>query len=527
MTTATALRAASTPPPRATALELASAASSWAAELAPGRVIGGKYRLEREIAGTRGTSWAATHLALDEKVALKVMRSDLRGDAARVARFATEAKRVARLRCEHVTHVIDVGTSASCGPYVVTEHLEGQPLSEQLRERGPLPVDRAVDYVLQACVGLATAHSRGVIHGNVSPARLFVTRRGRLEVLKLMDFCAAQPASRGGGWFEDAAAGSLEEASYASPEQICGERPMDARSDVWSLGAVLRELVTAGKTGEATPVATPRAATGSDEPPESGRRLVRRPAPVGPPELQRVIERCLASAPGDRFQTVAQLAEALMPFSLAGSVIHVHRACSILREPLTSPVPAEFAFVVPQRAATRARPSPRRESSEGRAARWFAYLAASTLVVVLISARPGAESALSPAARADSTSASPRVNETQMSVSVDPSGATVARAPSEWAAGSQPPISGPEAQPPRRPAPGRGGSAHHVLRFSRNPKPAARTGQSARRRARGPRTAASAALAASSRQESAPRRSPPKPRVRRVDRRQRVRLLGQ
>ncbi len=136
-----------------------------------GDVLAGKYRVERVLGvGGMGIVVAATHLALDEKVALKFLLAEVAQNPEIVARFLREARAAAKIRSEHVARVTDVGTLENGAPYLVMEYLDGQDLSARLSSGGPLPQDHAVDCVLQACEALAEAHVLGIVHRDLKPA---------------------------------------------------------------------------------------------------------------------------------------------------------------------------------------------------------------------------------------------------------------------------------------------------------------------------------------------------------------------
>ncbi len=130
-----------------------------------GDVLAGKYRVERVLgAGAMGVVVQAHHLGLEKKVAIKFLLPDMAGNEEAVARFAREARAASRITNEHVTHVLDVGTLETGAPYMVMEFLDGTDLHKWVRERGPLSVEEAVDFVIQACEAIAEAHEMGIVH---------------------------------------------------------------------------------------------------------------------------------------------------------------------------------------------------------------------------------------------------------------------------------------------------------------------------------------------------------------------------
>lgn len=277
-----------------------------------GRTLAGRYCIEQLLGeGSMGAVVRALHLGLDEPVAVKFIRREQRHDPLAVARFAREAKALARLKSEHVPRLFDVGRSLGIGPYIVMEYLEGRDLGEVLRCDGALDVPRAVAYVLEACKALAVAHEAGITHQDLKPENLFLARQGEVESIKLLDFGISKGSLEGRIFGEDLTrsnvpGGLMGTPLYMSPERVRNDADLDHRSDIWSLGIVLHELVT-GRTpfsGEsvteicAQVLESPVLATGSL-----------------PPELEAVVVRCLSRDPNERFQTIADLAAALSPLA--------------------------------------------------------------------------------------------------------------------------------------------------------------------------------------------------------------------
>ena len=143
-----------------------------------GEVLAGKYRVEKVLGvGGMGVVVAATHIQLEERVALKFLVKEALESADAVARFAREARAAVKIKSEHVARVIDVGTLETGAPYMVMEYLDGGDLSRVLQAQGPLSVEDSVEYVLQACEAIAHAHVLGIVHRALKPANLFLIRR--------------------------------------------------------------------------------------------------------------------------------------------------------------------------------------------------------------------------------------------------------------------------------------------------------------------------------------------------------------
>jgi serine/threonine-protein kinase len=276
-----------------------------------GDVLDGKYRVDRVIGqGGMGVVLGATHLALEKRVAVKLLLPEMLSNAAVVVRFEREARAAAMLRSEHVVRILDVGFAGEEGPYMVMEFLEGQDLEALAEQRGPLPIHVAVDYVLQVCRAIGEAHERGVIHRDLKPPNLFLTRRfDGTPLVKVLDFgiskvtdLAEQVVTR--------TSDILGSPHYMSPEQMRGVRTVDTRTDIWALGAILYRLV-AGRPpfdGENIPQVCSRVMTA--EPPPLGE--LRADVPEG---LAHAIERCLRRDPAARYPEVADFASAIAPFA--------------------------------------------------------------------------------------------------------------------------------------------------------------------------------------------------------------------
>ncbi len=297
-----------------------------------GQILDGKYRIEALLGkGGMGVVVSATHLALGQRVAIKVLL-----DAASAedrARFLREAKAAVRLRGEHVARAIDVGELETGEPYIVMEYLEGEDLSALVKRDGALPVADAAQYLLEACEALAEAHSLGFVHRDIKPANLFLARAADgTRRVKVLDFGISKAVSLEG----DEAMGLtsttevLGSPSYMSPEQMRASRDVDARSDVWSLGVVAFELFTGKRPYRAQSFAELVFKVATE--PVPSMREFRADLPV---VLDATVLRCLGKDREDRFASVAELAWALAPFAPARAVVAAERASRILGVPVT------------------------------------------------------------------------------------------------------------------------------------------------------------------------------------------------
>jgi len=300
-----------------------------------GDVIAGKYRVER-VLGVGGMAYvvAAKHLHLDEPVALKFLLSEFLNRPGVAERFTREAKAACRIKSEYVARVYDVGMHDGA-PFLVMD-LVGRDLYNVLLESGPLPVDAAVEYAMQTCAALAAAHSIGIVHRDVKPENLFLVEHQGLPTVKLLDFGISRIALTGLAFGEVSrmtGATTLGTPLYMSPEQIRSSASADGRSDLWSLGIVLYELLTAMPAFNAEGVSEVFAAILEQEP-----LPLRELRPEIPPGLVEVLERCLRKNPDERFQNAAELAAALLPFAPARALAVAERSSSTLGAAAPHPV---------------------------------------------------------------------------------------------------------------------------------------------------------------------------------------------
>ncbi|MEQ9319647.1 MAG: serine/threonine-protein kinase, partial [Polyangiaceae bacterium] len=212
-----------------------------------GDVLAGKYEVVGHIGeGGMGYVFEGVHRGLNQRVAIKVLQRRKGHDDELIARFEREARAAAKLQSEHTARVMDVDTLADGTPFMVMELLEGHDLEAELCRFGKLPVVEAVDIVLQACSAMAEAHQRGIVHRDLKPPNLFLCERGGVVTVKLLDFGISKMVTE-----EDKSvtqtSSSLGTPLYMSPEQIRSAKHVDARTDIWSLGVILYELI-AGTT---------------------------------------------------------------------------------------------------------------------------------------------------------------------------------------------------------------------------------------------------------------------------------------
>ena len=280
-------------------------------KLGVGTIIDEKYRVDEILGrGAMGVVVAATHLALRERVALKFLnvRVNSRGEDFH-SRFRREAQLSAKLRNEHIARVIDVGMWQGKVPFMVMEHLVGMDLSNVIKARGPLPIDVALDYIVQVCEGLAEAHGMGVVHRDLKPSNLFVTQRpDGSDLIKILDFGISK-------WSVEDEVGELTQSGvvlgspkYMAVEQLFGSAGVDARADIWSIGAIFYTMLC-GKSPYDFPTITRLCAElATNNPPPSV--LTFRPEVY--PALDAALMRCFLRDRDQRVQTVADLAGDLL-----------------------------------------------------------------------------------------------------------------------------------------------------------------------------------------------------------------------
>jgi serine/threonine-protein kinase len=301
-----------------------------AIDVKPGEVLAGKYRIERVLGmGGMGVVVLATHLQLDERVAIKFLLPNALQMPEAVARFAREARAAVKIKSEHVARVTDVGTLDTGCPYMVMEYLHGRDLAQLVQDQGPLPIEQAVDCLLQACEAIAEAHALGIVHRDLKPSNLFLIHRADGSAcVKVLDFGISKTTGMAGsgpdlGMTRTTAV--MGSPLYMSPEQMASARNVDVRTDIWALGAILYELCT----GQ-----VPFAA---DTMPQLCQMVLQEPAPpirsrlpLAPEGLENAILRCLEKTPSNRYSNVAEFAAALLPFGPRWGSASVERISRVL-----------------------------------------------------------------------------------------------------------------------------------------------------------------------------------------------------
>jgi serine/threonine protein kinase len=297
-----------------------------------GAVVGGKYRIVSLIGvGGVGRVYLARHIELDTDVAIKVLRPEMSNRADAVQRFAREARASVRLRSERIARVLDVGTHEG-KPYFVMEYMVGCNLLEA-RQQPDVDIATLCEFFIQACEGLADAHAQGVVHRDIKPENLFVVRDASgWRSLKVFDFGISKFSLT--GRFSDVDVAGLRTESmmgtphYISPEQIRSTREVDHRSDLWSLGAVMFEVLTGG----VLPFREEREVTALvAEVLERPHRSLLDVAPNVPERLAAIVDRCLTKDRDLRYQTAAEIALDLLPLAPARARASAERAVSVMQ----------------------------------------------------------------------------------------------------------------------------------------------------------------------------------------------------
>jgi eukaryotic-like serine/threonine-protein kinase len=270
----------------------------------PGKVVAGRYRLERPLAsGGMGTIWEATHLQLEVLVAVKFVSDEVTADASTRRRFEREAKAAARLQSAHVVRAYDYGVEGGT-PYLAMELLTGESLETRLQRVGRIPLDEAAEVLRHVARGLSEAHDLGIVHRDLKPANIFLARAGQEEVAKVLDFGIAKDTQR---QLIDDNTGTgtlLGTPRHMSPEQARGG-DIDARSDLWSLGVVMFRALTGRRPFDGKNMADLMASIFADPIP-----IPSDFAPELGADVDAFFEKALARNPELRFQSALEMADA-------------------------------------------------------------------------------------------------------------------------------------------------------------------------------------------------------------------------
>jgi len=301
-----------------------------------GEIFAEKYRIESVLGlGGMGVVLSATHIHLEERVAIKLLLPAIAQNPEYVARFLREGRAAIKIRSEHVGRMIDVGKPAVGSPYLVMEHLVGSDLARVLEARGPLPIALAVDWLLQASEALAEAHTMGTIHRDLKPGNLFLTTRpDGTECVKVLDFGISKIAdgiTPSADYSMTKSTTLMGSPLYMSPEQLRSLRSVDARTDIWALGVILFEMLVGSPPFEGDTLPDLSVKIIVTEPP-----LLRSKRPEAPQALEAIISRCLEKDVAKRVPDIAALAALLAPFGSLAAAGSLERILKVFT-PSSSP----------------------------------------------------------------------------------------------------------------------------------------------------------------------------------------------
>lgn len=288
-----------------------------------GELLDGRYRVKEVLgAGGMGTVLAARHEQMGHDVAIKVMAASAAKDAKKVERFKREAWAAAKIKSDHVARVLNVGELTNGVPFMVLELLHGEDLYAVLKKR-LLTVPEAVDYVMQACEALAEAHAAGIVHRDLKPSNLFLTHRPDGKAwIKVLDFGISKHAT---GMQLTKTRSLMGSPLYMAPEQMASSKKVDPRSDVWSIGVILYELVS-GHTpfeGETLPEICTRVLHSPPTP-------LRDHLPGVPAGFGEVLVRFLTKKPEERLQHLGEVADVLEAWGTAEAAASATYVRSVL-----------------------------------------------------------------------------------------------------------------------------------------------------------------------------------------------------
>jgi serine/threonine-protein kinase len=275
----------------------------------------GQYRLTQRIGmGGMGEVFLAEHQLLKRPCVVKLIRPDKAGNPKNLARFQREVRATAKLSHWNTVEIFDYGCTQEGTFYYVMEYLPGMSLSELVERFGPMPPERVIYLLRQACDALNEAHAIGLVHRDLKPANIFAAQRGGVyDVTKLLDFGLVKPLVEEEAIQITADGAIAGSPLFMSPEQALGDNHPDGRSDIYSLGAVAYFLLTGRPPFQgAKPLKVIFAHANEPVTPPSTYR------PDIPADLEQVILRCLAKDPKDRFPDAASLREALAGCASAG-----------------------------------------------------------------------------------------------------------------------------------------------------------------------------------------------------------------
>jgi serine/threonine protein kinase len=286
-----------------------------------GEILAGRYQLVRKLGeGGMGLVYEARHVLVGRHFAVKLLHRTLAQNREAVLRFHREAQAAGALDCENVVDVTDFGFTDDGSPYMVMELLKGETSRALIEREGMLPVPRAVHLLLQAANAIGAAHARGIIHRDLKPDNVFVTRRADgTDLVKVLDFGIAKLRSESQTLISTQAGQMMGTLCYMPAEQVRGDKEIDQRADIYALGAILYECLT-GRIAHPGAEAHHVIYHVLHEDPVAVDTL----RPGLPEGLGTIVHTALSREARDRYQSAAELSDALLPY--AGAPLSAGRA---------------------------------------------------------------------------------------------------------------------------------------------------------------------------------------------------------
>jgi len=302
-----------------------------------GQTLAGKYRIEERLSeGGMGTVYRGTHVLMDKTVAVKVLRPSLAADEKIVARFSREARAASKISHPHALSVTDFGESENGVVFLVMEYLDGKTLKEIIRETGPMPLPRVVEILRQVGGALDAAHGEGVVHRDLKSDNIMLLSSSGTDYAKVLDFGIAKIKEPEGEYNPGLTAPDLVIGTpqYMSPEQCSQSPDIDARSDIYSLGVILYEMLV-GHVPFTGPSSTAIMLKHLQQPAPS---VLDERSDV-PPVVGQVVARAMEKRPEDRYAKVSELVE---DFTIAAGMEAAGISSSAPSKPTSAPTTTAY-----------------------------------------------------------------------------------------------------------------------------------------------------------------------------------------
>jgi eukaryotic-like serine/threonine-protein kinase len=310
-----------------------------------GTVIAERYRLIRKLGeGGMGEVYLAEHVHIEKRVALKLLRPEVLSNQEALTRFKQEARSASSIGHENIIGIDDFGTLSDGRVYLTMEFLEGAPLSDMIDD--PLPLDRAINILVQTGRGLAAAHAKGIVHRDMKPENIYVTQReGRPDVPKILDFGIAKISGTDGNQHLTRTGTIFGTPFYMSPEQALGQN-IDHRADIYAMGVIMYEVFTGTVPFKAESFMGILTQHITVPPPPPMKRAMENARSL-PPELEAVILRAMAKKADERYQSMNEVVAALTDIYrlLAGPGLTAAYAAAPIPSSQFVPVPTSYVNV--------------------------------------------------------------------------------------------------------------------------------------------------------------------------------------